>query len=406
MLSLASCLCGLSLLASTCCGQNVNTTGSSNVTTANVGKVNGSLVALTGADVLTVGVLGDYGWTGWIPSPDHFCLEVLPLLEQDAFTIPKEVLNDCDPGDKMYITNATALQTDTAQYIGQICAMKNCSAFISVGDNFYDSGIDFTTGGILRFQEAWVDMYSQGVFEYAPWYQCLGNHDVVKGQNGVDFQTKVLPYYDDRWNFGTSGLPYYTYDLTGSDWTATFVVVDSDCFLSSYQKNTSVYQNSYTEACYQNKSVQTDFLNQTFASSNATWKFLQLHHPYISSSTNQTDLAPLISIVEAHNGIVLNGHDHCLAHYYYNNTDFILTGAAGYPQAGDCNNGTALGPFALFLAANPLTAANGFVTMDISSQFINVEYYVRDMQFDNGDLYSVHYDLAPSYSFQITKKAT
>ena len=35
---------------------------------------------------------------------------------------------------------------------------------------------------------------------------------------------------------GTKGLPYYTYDLTGSDWSATFVVVDSDCFLSSYQK--------------------------------------------------------------------------------------------------------------------------------------------------------------------------
>lgn len=72
---------------------------------------------------------------------------------------------------------------------------------VSVGDNFYDSGIDFTTGGIQRFQEAWVDMYSQGVFESTPWYQCLGNHDVVKGQSGVDFQTKVAPIYDSRWNF-------------------------------------------------------------------------------------------------------------------------------------------------------------------------------------------------------------
>lgn len=32
------------------------------------------------------------------------------MLQQDGFTIPKEVLNDCDPGDKAYITNATALQ--------------------------------------------------------------------------------------------------------------------------------------------------------------------------------------------------------------------------------------------------------------------------------------------------------
>lgn len=79
--------------------------------------------------------------------------------------------------------------------------MKNCSAFVTVGDNFYDSGIDFTTGGILRFQEAWVDMYKEGIFEEAPWYQCLGNHDIVKGQSGVDFQTKIAPLYDDRWYF-------------------------------------------------------------------------------------------------------------------------------------------------------------------------------------------------------------
>lgn len=41
---------------------------------------------------------------------------------------------------------------------------------LSVGDNFYDSGVDFTTSGILRFQAAWVDMYSQGKFKKAPWY--------------------------------------------------------------------------------------------------------------------------------------------------------------------------------------------------------------------------------------------
>lgn len=51
-------------------------------------------------------------------------------------------------------------------------------------------------------------------------------------------------------------------------------------------------------------------------------------------------------------------------------------------------------------------AANGFVTMDISSKMINVEYYARDMEFENGDLYPVECDLCPSYSFQITKKAT
>jgi tartrate-resistant acid phosphatase type 5 len=52
------------------------------------------------------------------------------------------------------------------------------------------------------------------------------------------------------------------------------------------------------------------------------------------------------------------------------------------------------------------TAANGFVTMDISKDVINVEYYARDMKFEGSDLYPVACDLKPSYDFQITKKAT
>ena len=53
------------------------------------------------------------------PIPDHFCLEVLPQLIAAGIEIPNEVTNDCDPGDKQYIGNATTLQTDTSAYVGQ-----------------------------------------------------------------------------------------------------------------------------------------------------------------------------------------------------------------------------------------------------------------------------------------------
>lgn len=65
----------------------------------------------------------------------------------------------------------------------------------------------------------------------------------------------------------------------------------------------------------------------------------------MSAATNNTDVAPQIAVVEKHGGVLLkNGHDHCLAHFYNNNTNFILAGGAGYPQAGDCNYGLPLGP--------------------------------------------------------------
>jgi hypothetical protein len=50
-------------------------------------------------------------------------------------------------------------------------------------------------------------------------------------------------------------------------------------------------------------------------------------------------------------------------------------------------------------------AANGFVTMDLSKDSINVEYYMRDMEFDGSDMYPVSSDLKPSYKFNITEKA-
>jgi tartrate-resistant acid phosphatase type 5 len=34
-------------------------------------------------------------------------------LESANITIPNEIINDCDPGDKQYITNATALQRES-----------------------------------------------------------------------------------------------------------------------------------------------------------------------------------------------------------------------------------------------------------------------------------------------------
>jgi hypothetical protein len=35
----------------------------------------------------------DYGWTGWVPSPDNFCFDVLPKLESAGITVPNEVVN-------------------------------------------------------------------------------------------------------------------------------------------------------------------------------------------------------------------------------------------------------------------------------------------------------------------------
>lgn len=281
--------------------------------------------------------------------------------------------------------------------------MKNCSAFISVGDNFYNSGVGFDPEGIRRFAEAWHNMYQGEAFEGKPWYQCLGNHDVVTGEEGVKFETEIAPLLDDRWYFGHDKLPWYTYDLVGSNWTATIVVVDSDCFVNEYQEADSVYMTPYVQACHKTTQQQVEFLRKSFAESTAEWKILQIHHGYISSSENFTELAPLMDIVRHHDGVVINGHDHCMAHYYYQDTNFVLSGAAGHPEAEGCNYGQKLGSFAKWLGADRLQSANGFVTLDISANALNFEYYARDMPVLGS---TIKNDMKPSYNFTVTKHST
>ncbi|KAJ5432162.1 uncharacterized protein N7458_011318 [Penicillium daleae] len=365
-----------------------------------------SILAPTGAEKLTVGLLGDYGWTGWQPLPLDFCNNAMPKLQADGVTIPRDLQNDCDPGDRQAIANATIEETRTSKYIEKICLQKNCSAFISVGDNFYDSGVDFTSEGIQRFYEGWANMYVGKAFDGKPWYQALGNHDIVAGKAGVDFQTRIAPLMEDRWYFGEHNLPYYTYDLKGSNWTATFAVVDSDCFINNYQASTSVYNTDYVIECHKTTQTQVEFVRKAFAESDATWKILQIHHGFVSSSTNYTELAPLMDIVRENNGVVINGHDHCMAHYQLNGTNFVLTGGAGYAEAGDCNYGVPLGPFTKWLGADAQQAANGFVTLDISYNALQFEYYARDMALKGADYYPVANDMVPSYNFTVTQHAT
>ncbi|KAJ5138180.1 purple acid phosphatase 3 [Penicillium atrosanguineum] len=76
------------------------------------------------------------------------------------------------------------------------------------------------------------------------------------------------------------------------------------------QEDTSVYSTDYVIGCHKDTQEQVNFLRESFAKPDATWK---------------------------NNGAVVNGHDHFMAHYQYEGTDFVLTGGAGYAEAGDCN---------------------------------------------------------------------
>jgi hypothetical protein len=55
-------------------------------------------------------VATDYGWTGWVPSPDVFCLDVLPILQAANMSVPNEVVNGNWPQAEFFTNQPSALE--------------------------------------------------------------------------------------------------------------------------------------------------------------------------------------------------------------------------------------------------------------------------------------------------------
>jgi hypothetical protein len=68
----------------------------------------------------------DFGWTGWEPLPLEFCNDALPKLKTLNVSIPREIQNDCDAGDRSYITNATAFQSTYCYIIAAVTELTSC----------------------------------------------------------------------------------------------------------------------------------------------------------------------------------------------------------------------------------------------------------------------------------------
>ncbi|KAF4157355.1 hypothetical protein CNMCM6069_005717 [Aspergillus lentulus] len=156
--------------------------------------------------------------------------------------------------------------------------------------------------------------------------------------------------------------------------------------------STSVYQNSYTKQCHAERATQVAFLEQTFAASKAEWKFLQLHHGSPSSRNTAASSSKTATTTVSRTSTIIT-------------RTLFSPAARGIPRLGTVTTGCRWAPYTKWLGANSQSAANGFVTMDISREEVNVEYYAWDMKFGGGDLYPIKNDMTPSYSFKIKSHA-
>src|SRR5258708_2418480 len=72
-------------------------------------------------------------------------------------------------------------QTDVATQMGLAAAARKCRLIISVGDNFYDKGVQTATDS--QWKSSFEEIYTASSLA-VPWYAILGNHD-YKGRPGA-----------------------------------------------------------------------------------------------------------------------------------------------------------------------------------------------------------------------------
>jgi hypothetical protein len=168
---------------------------------------------------------------------------------------------------------------------------------ITLGDNFYDTGIKSLNDP--RWQTRWAALYDPLGIKF---YATFGNHDWGSGDSPA---AEIL--YTERSQNWRLPAPYYTFTAG----PVQFFALDT---------------NEISEA-------QKLWLKDELSKSHARWKIVYGHHPIYSAGThgdNNGLIAALLPILKASVDIYLAGHDHDLEHLKpEGGVHFFISGGGG-----------------------------------------------------------------------------
>jgi len=217
-------------------------------------------------------------------------------------------------------------QMQVATQMGIACQNAAASFIVSVGDNFYETGVTSTTDP--QFQKSFENVYTAQSLQ-APWHVILGNHDYCANCDAQLEYAKSHP----RWNMPAR---YYSQVHPIGGFIANtakaprveIFYIDTSPFIVAYKQHHLIAPN----IANQNTAQQLQWLEQALAASNAQWKFVMGHHPIYSSGIAHGDqpeiiehILPLLQKYKVN--AYFAGHDHDLEHLKVGNLDLIISGA-------------------------------------------------------------------------------
>ncbi|QQD19106.1 metallophosphoesterase [Spongiibacter nanhainus] len=200
-----------------------------------------------------------------------------------------------EPVVRMILIGDSGSGSDGAYAVGQaiekVCAARGCDLVLGLGDNIYESGVSSVMDP--QFEEKFelpfepVDL---------PFYMVLGNHDNseffggdgagnANGDFQVDYHYRDAEYPDEARLTSRWKMPERNYRFTegqqsnGQPFIELFGV-DSNQVAGGFPDSDENYSyNNYGLA-------QAQWLKTAMASSQAQWRLVFAHHPYVSNGSH------------------------------------------------------------------------------------------------------------------------
>lgn len=223
------------------------------------------------------------------------------------------------------------------------------SFIVSVGDNFYDNGVQSVSDSM--WSSLWRNIYHGAYPELKmPWYSVLGNHDYGYGSTGVQAQidrTDAQQSDDNLWNMPATN--YSRTFATGDGATVTIVFIDSTTLAPSENKccnSKGGVSTSEQASRISNQLGSIDRMLQEATLAYSTWLVVIGHYPVYSSGEHSDTsemvsyLDPLLRQYNVHAYIC--GHDHVSEHLQKNGIEYFVAGAGSMADSMGASSAASL----------------------------------------------------------------
>nr|XP_020647239.1 tartrate-resistant acid phosphatase type 5 [Pogona vitticeps]XP_020647241.1 tartrate-resistant acid phosphatase type 5 [Pogona vitticeps]XP_020647242.1 tartrate-resistant acid phosphatase type 5 [Pogona vitticeps] len=275
-------------------------------------------------------------------------------------------------GDWGGVPNApfyTAREAAVAQEMGRTVASLGADFILSLGDNFYYSGVNDVYD--KRFQETFESVFQAPSLRKVPWYVVAGNHDHSGNVSAQIAYTKI----SKRWHFPKN---YYRlrFKVPGSNATVAILMIDTVTICG----NSDDFQ-SEQPLRPQNVDLarsQLSWLRKQMANSQDDYLLVAGHYPVWSVGKHGPtaclvkQLQPLLLKYKA--TAYLCGHDHNLQ-YLQDKTGLghVLSGAGNFMDDSKQHLHQVPAGYLRFFYGQP-SSQGGFVYIELNNKEMSITY--------------------------------